>query len=145
MFLARLRNTAFSRARKRRLVRLVIDALNSGDYDTVANCLAEDVMMSDASGHALVGRDNFIEADRQLRSLAVGAWVQIDSIQFRDRDILLRGHFENAPDELSGKTMWRVGFRDDQIAAIDVTRAAGSLTLPQFAAQRLDSAEAYGD
>ena len=119
-----------------RVVRGLVDALNRRDYEAAAAYLTPDIAISDGRGTVLSGRDRYLAADREMMRHAPGARIVIDSIQFREDDVLVRGHFENAPEELSGKAMWRGTFRDDLIATIDVTRAPGALTLPQFAARR---------
>ena len=123
------------KARRENSVREFVAAANAGDYDVAQKLLAEDFVIVDVKGSTVVGRDNFIREDRRFRNAAGQPLLVLESIDHNREEVLVRGHLEGGVEDVSGPTMWRVGFRGNKIAHVEVTRAMSNVTMPAFASR----------
>lgn len=116
-------------------VRAFVDSLNRRQYRRTAEYVSEDVVFSDVSGDAIKGLDRMIDAVERFRKSSDWPEIVIESADYSDGDVLLRGRLDTSVREIAGDTFWRVGFDDDMISAIEVTRANGNMTVPRYAAR----------
>ena len=123
------------KARRENSVREFVAAANAGDYDAAGELLTDDFVIADVNGSEVSGKDDFIREDRRFRNAAGQPLLVLESIDHNRGEVLVRGHMEGGVEDVSGPTMWRVGFRGDKIAHVEVTRAMSNVTMPAYASR----------
>lgn len=122
------------RGRRQRIevVETLAHAINNGDYETVRKLVSPDIEVIDALGRSISGAEEFVAADSAFRAQVAGAQLVVESAIENDGDVLVTGRLSGDDPRFAGSTFWRVCFRGDLIARIEITRDQSQMTVTKF-------------
>ena len=123
-----------SQAARRRCVRELIDSWNARTYDRLEAFVTDDVVIEDANGLQICGREALAEHMQKLYEHIGENRIVIDTMDNHGERVLIRGHFECASEDMAGGVMWQMTFSQNKVSHIETTRSPGQMTLPKFAA-----------
>ena len=114
------------RAAREESVRKLAAALNALDYECVAGLVTPDIIVAKVMGWRTEGYDGFVEKDRAFREGIGKPKIRINDMIHHDAEILVRGNIESDLPDVSGPSMWRIGFDGPLISQIEITRSDNS-------------------
>ena len=123
------------RQQERTLLQLVA-AINDQRYDNLTALVTDSVTIVDTKGGRIEGRDKFIEQDRAYREALGGPGLILESMFAARGEVFARGRLDSDNSHINGPTLWRVGFDDDRVDRIEITRSGGQPTVASFASSR---------
>jgi len=115
------------------VARASVEAINSRNWQQLADLLSVDFYFLDGPGYRIDGKDRYLVAIRDLIAEAGDFHLEIDDIEIEDGVVIMRGRSHASSHSHRTAAIWRLLVVDGKIAYLHNFRANSNTRLYKFA------------